>query len=131
MPVKLLAALILLALNLLVDLSFIADGVGVSTATYVRVALGLFLIAGLIRGSEAARTFALFVAVLNLLAGTLLLFQYGSSLSLAAALFGVKIYFMIATPFVFGGYLLWCMKQEDVKTWLYKRAYGKLGGADE
>ena len=131
MPVKLLAALLLLALNLLVDLSFIADGVGVTTATYVRVALGLFLIAGLIRGSEAARTFALFVAVLNLLAGTLLLFQYGSSLSLAAALFGVKIYFMIATPFVFGGYLLWCMNQEDVKTWLYKRAYGKLGGADE
>lgn len=131
MPVKLLAALILLALNLLVDLSFIADGVGVSTATYVRVALGLFLIAGLIRGSEAARTLALVVAGLNLLAGTLLLFQYGSSLSLAAALFGVKIYFMIATPFVFGGYLLWCMNQEDVKTWLYKRAYGKLGGADE
>lgn len=131
MPVKLLAALILLALNLLVDLSFIADGVGVSTATYVRVALGLFLIAGLIRGSEAARTLALVVAGLNLLAGALLLFQYGSSLSLAAALFGVKIYFMIATPFVFGGYLLWCMNQEDVKTWLYKRAYGKLGGADE
>lgn len=131
MPVKLLAALILLALNLLVDLSFIADGVGVSTATYVRVALGLFLIAGLIRGSEAARTLALVVAGLNLLAGTLLLFQYGSSLSLAAALFGVKIYFMIATPFVFGGYLLWCMNQEDVKTWLYKRAYGKLGGTDE
>lgn len=131
MPVKLLAALILLALNLLVDLSFIADGVGVSTATYVRVALGLFLIAGLIRGSEAARTLALVVAGLNLLAGALLLFQYGSSLSLAAALFGVKIYFMIATPFVFGGYLLWCMNQEDVKTWLYKRAYGKLGGTDE
>ena len=131
MPVKLLAALILLALNLLVDLSFIADGVGVTTATYVRVALGLFLIAGLIRGSEAARTLALVVAGLNLLAGALLLFQYGSSLSLAAALFGVKIYFMIATPFVFGGYLLWCMNQEDVKTWLYKRAYGKLGGADE
>ena len=131
MPVKLLAALLLLALNLLVDLSFIADGVGVSTATYVRVALGLFLIAGLIRGSEAARTLALVVAGLNLLAGTLLLFQYGSSLSLAAALFGVKIYFMIATPFVFGGYLLWCMNQEDVKTWLYKRAYGKLGGTDE
>ena len=130
MPVKLLAALILLALNLLVDLSFIADGVGVSTATYVRVALGLFLIAGLIRGSEAARTLALVVAGLNLLAGALLLFQYGSSLSLAAALFGVKIYFMIATPFVFGGYLLWCMNQEDVKTWLYKRAYGKHG-ADE
>lgn len=131
MPVKLLAALILLALNLLVDLSTIADGVAVSTATYVRVALGLFLIAGLIRGSEAARTLALFVAVINLLAGALLLFQYGSSLSIAAALFGIKIYFMIAAPFVFGAYLLWCMKQEDVKTWLYKRAYGKLGGTDE
>ena len=131
MPVKLLVALILLALNILVDLSIVADAVTASTAIYVRIALGLFLVAGLIRGSEAARTLALVVAGLNLLGGTLILFQYGSALSTAAALFGVKIYFMIATPFVFGGYLLWCMNQEDVKTWLYKRAYGKHGGADE
>ncbi len=130
MPVKLLVALILLALNILVDLSIVADAVTASTAIYVRIALGLFLVAGLIRGSEAARTLALVVAGLNLLGGTLILFQYGSALSTAAALFGVKIYFMIATPFVFGGYLLWCMNQEDVKTWLYKRAYGKHG-ADE
>lgn len=130
MPVKLLAALLLLAVVFVLDFATVADGTA-TTATYIALALRTFLIVGLIRGSEAARTLALVVAYVSLLGGTLLLFQYGAALSLAAALFGVKIYFMIAAPFVFGGYLLWCMRQEDVKTWLYKRAYGKLGGVDD
>lgn len=130
MPVKLLVALLLLAVVFVLDFATVADGTA-TNATYVALALRTFLIVGLIRGSEAARTLALVVAWVSLLGGALLLFQYGSALSMAAALFGVKIYFMIAAPFVFGGYLLWCMKQEDVKTWLYKRAYGKLGGVEE
>lgn len=122
MPVKLLVALLLFALAFVLDLSTVADGTA-GGATYLGLAFKLFLIVGLIRGSEAARTIALVVAVLNLIGGALLLFTVGPAL----ALFGPKVYLLIAMPFVFGGYLLWCMNQEDVKTWLYKRAYGRHG----
>lgn len=123
MPIKLVVALALLALATLMQVLHMAGG-NTTIPHYVNLALKLFLVVGLLRGSEGARTLALVVAVLNILVGMLGVFQVGGlvvhlSLGLQLTLFA---------PLVFGVYLLWCMNQEDVKTWLYRRAYGEVGG---
>lgn len=122
MPVKLIVALVLLALATVMQVLHIADG-NTSIPSYVNLALKLFLVVGLLRGSEAARTLALVVAVLNLLVGLLGLFNVGQVISHLPAMALLQL----AVPFVFGGYLLWCMNQEDVKTWLYRRAFAAVG----
>lgn len=123
MPIKLLVVFILLALSTVFDIKSIADGDPLQgNAVYIRLALNLFMVIGLIRGMESARTIARVVGVLSLLGGILLLFTAGPLL----ALFGATMYVLIAMPLVYGGYLLWCMNQDDVKAWLYKRAYGRF-----
>ena len=123
MPIKLLVVFLLLALSTVLDVKSLADGDPFQGNTlYLRLALNLFLVIGLIRGMESARTLARVVGVLSLLGGTLLLFTAGPFL----ALFGSTMYVFIAMPIIYGGYLLWCMNQDDVKAWLYKRAYGRF-----
>lgn len=119
MPVKLILALALLALATTMQVMHIADG-NTGIPTLVNLALKLFLVAGLLRGSEAARTLALVVAALNLLVGVLGVFQVGAVITILP----LWLQLQLIVPFVFGGYLLWCMNQDDVKAWLFRRAYG-------
>lgn len=123
MPVKLVIALVLLAVATAMQMLHIADG-NTSIPSYVNLALKLFLVVGLLRGSEAARTLALVVAVLNLLIGLLGVFSVGAAISYLPLWLQLQLF----VPFVFGGYLLWCMNQEDVKTWLYRRAFAGAAG---
>lgn len=121
MPIKLIVALVLLALTAVSHISTIADG-DAGTANYVVLGLMVAMVAGLVRGSEAARALARALGGLCLLGGVLLLARFGSVLSALP----LKVQAALFIPLVFGGYLLWCMTQEDVKAWLYKRAYGRL-----
>lgn len=124
MPIKLIVALVLLALATVSTLAHIADG-DAGVGLYLNLGLKVALVAGLVRGSEAARTMALVVGGLNVLIGVLGLFQVGAMISYLP----LKLQLMLSVPLVFGGYLLWCMNQEDVKAWLYQRSYGRI--ADE
>jgi hypothetical protein len=123
MPVKLIVALALLALATVMQVMHITEG-NYTIPNYVNLALKLFLVIGLVRGSEGARTLALVVGGLNVLVGILGVFQVGALISYLP----LWLQLQLAVPFVFGAYLLWCMSQEDVKTWLYKRAFGQHGG---
>jgi hypothetical protein len=125
MPIKLIVALVLLALTAVSHISNIASGDG-GIASYVVLGLMVAMVAGLVRGSEAARALALALGGLCLLGGVLLLAKYGSVLSYLP----LKLQAALFIPLVFGGYLLWCMTQEDVKAWLYKRAYGRLSDGE-
>ena len=124
MPVKLFLALVLLALATTMQVAHIAEG-NTEIPTLVNLALKLFLVAGLVRGSEVARTLALVVAFLNLLAGLLGVFFVGAAFSMLS----LWLQLQLVVPFVFGGYLLWCMNQDDVKAWLFRRAHGDVGDA--
>ncbi len=127
-PIKLLVVFILLALNTVFHVKSLADGDPFAgTSTYVALALNLSLVVGLIRGSEIARTFARVVGALFLLGGVLLLFRVGPALGMLGG--SIYFYLVIAAPIVYGGYLLWCMGQDDVKAWLYRRAFGRFDGA--
>jgi hypothetical protein len=118
MPVKLIVALVLLALATSMQIMHIAAG-NDTIPNYVNLALKLFLVVGLVRGSESARTLARVVGVLNLLVGLLGVFQVGALIPYLP----LTLQLQLAVPFVFGAYLLWCMSQEDVGTWLYRRAF--------
>jgi hypothetical protein len=122
MPVKLIVALVLLALATVMQVMHITDG-NYTIPNYFNLALKLFLVVGLVRGSEGARTLALVVGVLNVLVGVLGLFQVGALI----AYLPLKLQLQLGVPLAFGAYMLWCMRQEDVKTWLYQRAFGKVG----
>lgn len=125
MPIKLIVALILLALAAVSTIAQIADG-AVGSAMYLNLALKVLLVAGLVRGSEAARTFALVVGGLNVLIGVFAVVSVGAMITYLP----LKLQVMLFVPLVFGGYLLWCMQQEDVKAWLYRRAYGRIADED-
>ncbi|MCY1060775.1 hypothetical protein [Nannocystis sp. SCPEA4] len=123
MPVKLIVALALLALATVMQVMHITEG-NYTIPNYVNLALKLFLVIGLVRGSEGARSLAVVVGVLNILVGILAVFQVGAYISDLP----LWLQLQLVVPLVFGGYLLWCMSQEDVKTWLYKRAFAEAGG---
>lgn len=120
LPGKLIPVFILLALNVLSELWQIREGLA-STATYIGMALNLFLLVGLMRGSEAARTLGMVVAWLSLIGGLVMLLQFGPFI----AVLGAAGYVLASLPLLVGGYLLWSLGQEDVKNWLYHRAYGE------
>lgn len=123
MPIKLIVALALLTLATALQFLAIFEG-GASIPSYVNLGLKLFLVIGLLRGSESARGLAVVVGVLNLLVGVLAVFKVGA---LFTAL-PLWLQLQLLVPAVFGAYLLWCMRQDDVKAWVYRRAYGEFGG---
>ncbi|WAS94981.1 hypothetical protein [Nannocystis punicea] len=125
MPVKLIVALALLALATTMQVMRIAEG-GHTIGDYVNLSLKLFLVVGLVRGSESARTLALVVGGLNVLIGVLAVFAVGAVLGYLS----LALQLQLAVPLVFGAYLLWCMSQEDVKTWLYKRAFAGVADTE-
>lgn len=118
MPVKLIVALVLLALATVMQVMHITGG-NYTIPNYVNLALKLFLVVGLVRGSEGARSLAVVVGVLNILVGMLAVFTVGALITHLP----LVVQLQLVTPLVFGAYLLWCMSQEDVKAWLYRRAF--------
>ena len=121
MPIKLLVVLVLLCLNLAANL-YNLSGALAGTAYYVRIGLNIALLVGLLRGQEWARMLAKVTAVLSLVAGGILLLQVMVlGAALGASSLGLYLYGMVALAVVYGGFLLWCMNQQDVQAWLMSR----------
>ncbi len=121
MPIKLLVVLVLLCLNLANNLYNLTSELA-GTADYVRIALNIGLLVGLLRGAEWARVLAKVTAVLTLVAGGLTLLSLAALSSLLPAGGMVMLYAMIGLALVYGVFLLWCMNQPDVQEWLASRA---------
>jgi hypothetical protein len=120
MPIKLLVVLVLLCLNLANNLYNLTSELA-GTADYVRIALNIGLLVGLLRGAEWARVLAKVTAVLTLVAGGLTLLSLAALSSLLPAGGMVMLYAMIGLALVYGVFLLWCMNQPDVQEWLVSR----------
>lgn len=123
MPGKLVVVLILLSLNVITHLTTLSLGGGTG-GTYVGIAFNVMLIAGLVMGREWARMLAKIVAVLSLVLGGIALLAL---LSLGGAAFavpglGIAAYVGVALSLGVGGYILWCMNQQDVLDWLMARS---------
>jgi hypothetical protein len=123
MPGKLVVVLILLSLNVITHLTTLSLGGGTG-GTYVGIAFNVMLIAGLVMGREWARMLAKIVAVLSLVLGGVALLAL---LSLGGAAFvvpglAVAAYVGVGLSLGVGGYILWCMNQQDVLDWLMARS---------
>lgn len=121
MPVKLIVVIVLLGLSLLLDLYGLSEEGG--AITYIRIALNIALLAGLLRGQEWARGLAMVMAILCLIGGGMLLIQLvvvGSLAFLFPAL-GYIAYVTFGLMLVYGTFLLWTMSQADVQEWLASR----------
>lgn len=121
MPVKLIVVIVLLGLSLLLDLHGLKEEGG--AITYVRIALNIALLAGLLRGQEWARGLAMVMAILCLIGGGMLLIHLvvlGSLAFLIPAL-GYIAYVTVGLMLVYGTFLLWSMSQADVQAWLAAR----------
>lgn len=120
MPIKLLVVLVLLCLNLANNLYNLSSALA-GTADYVRIALNIGLLVGLLRGAEWARVLAKVTAILTLVAGVLTLLSLAALSSLLPPGGMVFLYAMIGLALVYGVFLLWCMNQSDVQDWLMAR----------
>lgn len=123
MPGKLVAVLILLSLNVINNLYGASQG-GATTATYVGIGFNVMLIAGLIMGREWARVLAKVVGVLSLIIGGLALMALlaaGPAMFLIPSL-AVVAYVGVGLSLFIGGFVLWCMNQQDVIDWLMSRS---------
>ncbi len=121
MPGKLVVVFILLSLSLALDLYTLTGDGGASN--WLRIALNIGLLVGLLRGQEWARMLAKITAVLSLIGGGLLLV---SLLALGNAGFvipslAIIAYATVGLTLVYGVFLLWCMNQPDVQSWLMSR----------
>jgi len=132
MPKKLLALVVLMAIGLALDGTEL-----VLTEFPVRKlivsAVHVALLIGVVRGNEGTRGLMIVLGWLGLGASLLLgarllsldvgrLFDVApllASISVGGLLFGVA----------FCAYMIWCLGQDDVKRWMYRRSMG--GGAEE
>lgn len=122
MPIKLVVVIILLSLSLALDLYGLTGASG-GAGNYVRIALNLGLLFGLLRGQEWARMLAKVTAILSLVGGGILLIQL-LALGQLAFLIPSLAYLAYATvilTLVYGSFLLWTMNQNDVQEWLMAR----------
>jgi hypothetical protein len=122
MPVKLLVVIALLGLSLLLDL-YSVTGMNGGAVGFIRIALNIALLAGLLSGKEWARSLAKVTAILCLIGGGILLIQL---LQLGALAFvipslGYFAYALVALSLVYGVFMLWTMSQDDVQAWLAAR----------
>lgn len=126
MPRKLVAVIILLSLNVINNLYTVSQGAG-SGGVYVGVAFNVLLIAGLIMGREWARVLAKVVAVLSLVLGglaLLALMAVSGAIAMVPELM-IAAYIGVGLSLFIGGFVLWCMNQQDVLEWLSSRSLGE------
>lgn len=125
MPTKLIVVIVLLSLSLALDLyglTGLAGEPGGATG-YVRVALNIGLLYGLLTGQEWARVLAKVTAILTLVAAGLLLIPMLmlGQLMFAIPSLAILAFASIGLAIVYGSFLLWTMNQVDVQEWLMAR----------
>lgn len=121
MPTKLIVVIVLLSLSLALDLYGLTGDGGASG--YVRIALNIGLLYGLLSGQEWARMLAKVTAILTLVAAGLLLIPLLmlGQLAFAVPALAVMAFVTIGLAIVYGSFLLWTMNQVDVQEWLISR----------
>lgn len=121
MPTKLIVVIVLLSLSLALDLYGLTGEAGASG--YVRIALNIGLLYGLLSGQEWARMLAKVTAILTLVAAGLLLIPLLmlGQLAFAVPALAVMAFVSIGLAIVYGSFLLWTMNQVDVQEWLISR----------
>jgi hypothetical protein len=123
MPTVLKVVIGFFALSIAWDLYLVVNGVA-STAQWVRMAIGIAVIVGLVRGSESTRAIVRALSVLGMVGGALTLLQMIPLLG--AAPLSLMIFGLAAALLaVFGSlFSFWVLGREDVEMWMARRSFG-------
>lgn len=86
----------------------------------IGVGLTLFILVSLWRGNEAMRQFVMFFAFLGLCVSGVALILLG--VASFAAPYAILAAALSAYSFVRSGFVLWCLRQQDVQRWMYNKS---------
>src|SRR5580704_3862283 len=125
MPTKLKVLLGVMAFGVLLNLAHGLMGSGTSWAS---AALGALLAFGVLRGSEGVRTLLIGLAALGLLFGGLG-FLGGLALAATGTLAGITILMASLINVGQNGYMIWCLRQQDVQHWMFNKSLTGVDGA--
>jgi hypothetical protein len=123
MPTVLKVVIGFFALSIAWDLFLVVNGAA-STAQWVRMAIGIAVIVGLVRGSESTRAIVRALSVLGMLGGALALLQMIPLLGAAPAslmIFGLAAALLAGLGSLFS---FWVLGREDVEMWMARRSFG-------
>lgn len=86
------------------------------------------MIYGAVRGREGMRTILIGLSVVSLVFGGLgLLFSLGVALSSFRLAYFLAV-FVGGLGVLQSVYFIWCLKQSDVQSWMFKRSLGNVDG---
>lgn len=123
MPVLLKVVIGFFALSLCWDLYLVAGGAA-NTTEWIRMAIGVAVIVGLVRGSESTRAIVRALSVLGMIVGTLLVLRMIPLLGAAPAglmILGLGSALLAALGSLFS---FWALGREDVEMWMARRSLG-------
>jgi hypothetical protein len=123
MPSKLKAVLVFYVLSMGIDLWVLTQDT-TATRTWVRLVIGVLVIAFLLRGSDSVRAIVRGFAALGIVFGAVIVLQalslgVGTTLGLIALLTGA---------FAFGSnvFTFWALGQDDVQLWMATRTFKRV-----
>lgn len=129
MPNKLRVLIGLIAVGMLGSLW---NGIGGSTAGWLSLVLNAFLLLGLVKGKEGARTFLMLLAGIGVLVGVfgVVIFAIAASVAhssrsdlMALAAIGATSLLVLAQ----NAFALWCLSRRDVQQWMFRKSLGAMG----
>ena len=123
MPTVLKVVIGFFALSIAWDLYLVVNGAA-STAQWIRMAIGIAVIVGLVRGSESTRAIVRALSVLGMLGGAIILLQMIPLLGAAPAslmIFGLAAALLAVLGSLFS---FWGLGREDVGMWMARRSFG-------
>jgi hypothetical protein len=123
MPTLLKVVIGFFALSIAWDLYLVVNGAA-GTAQWIRMAIGIGVIVGLVRGSESTRAIVRALSVLGMLGGTLTLLQMVPLLGALPAslmIFGLGAALLAVLGSLFS---FWALGREDVEMWMARRSFG-------
>lgn len=125
MPISLKLVIGFFGLGLALDLYTVSLG-DVSTGTWIRMAISVGIIGGLLRGNESVRAIVRAFAVLGMLVGAINVIRivpfFGMGLD-SLVVFGLAAGLVA----VFGSmFTFWALGREDVEMWMARRSFGPV-----
>jgi hypothetical protein len=123
MPTLLKVVIGFFALSIAWDLYLVVNGAA-GTAQWIRMAIGIGVIVGLVRGSESTRAIVRALSVLGMRGGTLTLLQMVPLLGALPAslmIFGLGAALLAVLGSLFS---FWALGREDVEMWMARRSFG-------
>ena len=107
-------------LKVLTALMVLSVGLDLVTEKWVVAVLHGLLLLGVIKGNEGVRSLLMLLAMLGLISGVVVL-------AMGAVAFGTgyKAMFIFASGLLGmaqAGFMLWCLRQEDVQRWMFHRS---------